>query len=120
MGIKLLLIAAVVSAVAFVAFTKFNTSTSNLSKQQRRGSGLAQAHASSSGYIKPLPQGGQGPSPGTESRPSTTMTSTVLPDRRVYWTIPRIKNPRGGWDSIDGWHDASAPDRFTETWLDTF
>ena len=36
-------------------------------------------------------------------------TVTPLSYCSVYWTIPKIKNADGGWDSIDGFYDAENP-----------
>lgn len=51
---------------------------------------------------------------------SSDMEKTTLPCCSVQWTIPKKKNPEGGWDSITGFWEAETPDRWTETWNEVF
>ena len=74
------------------------------------------------GFIGIAPQGGPAVTDAAEALPINVAgePATKMKERRVFWTIPREKNPDGGYDSITGWYDAVSPRRWDETWGNVF
>jgi hypothetical protein len=60
------------------------------------------------------------------NEPAVSVTSSSDPEVTklsyctTYWTVPKEKNPNGGWDSIDGFWDAVDPNRWNETWQSVY